>query len=297
MELINKIVHQTSRKTIWNHYFLGDWHYPALSFDREDVQKIVSHIAKDDHALVYLLGDMAECITIDDKRFDESNICPEARSHLHNIHLHCLDEVTKMLEPIASKIVVVLDGNHEDKLRKTHQVDFSWRLRDNLRMAQGIKRPAWPLAGGDIAMVRVVCRHQALTGAKGGARETRWLMSHGFGASRTKGAKINRLLDMMLIMPNCDGFFMAHHHDKFTDRAFTLGVTIPNGNKPLEMYQRKHLLGITGSEYKTYEQGTRGNYASRRLYRPADLGCIFASVKHFTGDDHRTILDIHDLVV
>jgi hypothetical protein len=297
MQLINKIVHQSSRKTVWNHYFLGDWHYPAASFDEDSARKIVKHISKDDHALVYLMGDMSECIAYDDKRFDPITILPEARNHLHDMHLFALDKVTEILAPISGKCVCIMEGNHEDKLRKAHQIDWAWRLRDNLRMAQGIKQPAWPVGGGDIAMVRVVYHKETPSHAKPQAAETRWLMSHGFGAGRTKGAKINTLMSMSYIMPDCDGFFMAHHHDKVTDRMFTLGVTVPKGNKPLDMYQRKHLLGITGSQFKTYEAGSRGNYASRRLYRPADLGCIYATVKNFTGEGSKQELDIRDLVL
>ncbi len=298
MQLINHVINDVGPRQTHRFYFLADFHYPSVAHDAELAKATIDHIAKDKTAHVFLLGDLAECITIDDKRFDPASLIPAARLRLDDIHNFSLDYLVKLLKPIRRKIICAVTGNHEETLRKQHQYDLIERLRHELNKdtKTNIRH------GGDIAAVRLLLRwySNGKQRAPQSSQECVFLMSHGFGAGRTKGSKINRLMEMSYIMPECQGYFMAHHHDRLTDSFVTLGLV--RKARELRLKEDKRLLGITGAFYRTYQENSPGNYASKRLYRPSDLGCIYAEVSphHHTGTKPRQWeirMDVRNLIL
>ncbi len=293
MELISRTFIATSNKDRFRFYFVGDAHYGTVAFDEDLFKRTVQHIKHDANGYVILMGDMAECINYSDKRFDPRTIPIDCRAHMDDLSRYQVEKVTEFLSPIADKILVILDGNHEDKLRKSdNPVDFNWRLRDNLKDLGGS-----PVCGGDIAVLRA--QFKRIAGAnknKPRSQQFIFLVSHGFGAGRTKGAKINRVQEMVNIIPEADIYCLGHHHDKVLDRVSCFELSVGTRDN-LHLIERRKLLGITGSFYRTYEKG-QSNYASKRLYRPADLGCIYAEIKPFGGDAaNKYQLDLRDLVL
>ena len=290
MELISYTITTTKKSNAHRIYFVGDAHYGTKSFDVNLFNQTVDFIRADEQGHVILMGDMAECINYDDERFDPRCISQECLPHLADLGRFQVEKVTELLTPIANKIILLMDGNHEETLRTKHQIDFNWRLRDNLNDAGGEVK-----YGGDICGLRL----KFVYVGKGNSRVIRtvkFLISHGYGAGRTKGNKINKLLEMTQIMPNANGFFLAHHHDKVTDRINAFDICEGRSDS-LALVEEKKLLGITGSFFKTYEKG-QSNYASKKLYRPSDLGAIYAEIKPFYGEQSsKLLMDIRDLIL
>lgn len=289
MEIISKDIFLDKKSELTNFYFVGDAHYGARAFDRGHFEKTISHIKKDKNGYVFLMGDLAECYNIGDKNFDTRSLDRDCLPHLDDLARFQVEQVTKMLAPIADKCLVLLDGNHEDNQRRFHQIDFNWRLRDNLKKLGG--DPTW---GSDIAAVVLRMRYLPHKNT----RSFTFVMAHGFGGGRTEGGKLLRLQDLMKIMPGKEGYFTAHVHEKYYKPKSYLDVKERRrGTNGVDLIQKKVLNGTTGCFFKTYEKG-QSNYASKKLYSPSDLGAIVAPIQAFygtNGDDYR--LDIRDLIL
>ena len=101
-----------------NVFFFGDLHLGTVLCHRDGIQQLIGAMqgsyksCSNNYGIC--MGDMIEAITIDDKRYDmETTAEPYPLQQLH-------DAVTT-LTPIASKLLVILKGNHEHKL---------WRFGD-----------------------------------------------------------------------------------------------------------------------------------------------------------------------
>jgi predicted phosphodiesterase len=271
-------------------YFIGDAHYGSKSFDETLFKETIKHIAKDPYGYVFLMGDLCECIPMGDKRFDPRNVAKECLPHLDNLGPFQADRMGEMLEPIAERVICVLDGNHEDTFRRSMQVDISQRLIVRLQDAGGI-----PKYGSDIAAVRILLSYKGGKTKSMHHRQVVFLLTHGFGSGRTKGSKLNRLMELPQIL-NADIYVMAHHHDKVLDRVNYFELGAGRGNNKLFLIEKKRLLGCTGAFYKTYLEGT-SNYASKRLYRPGDLGAIYAEVVLRHPIHHSVSMTLQDLLL
>jgi len=97
----------------WILYDMGDLHIGSTSFVEDAFMEAREEIASNENARVVLGGDLIECIAVDDFRFQLEMIDPSA-----TIAGEQARKVIKLLRPIADKIMVGLEGNHEWKLRK-----------------------------------------------------------------------------------------------------------------------------------------------------------------------------------
>jgi hypothetical protein len=105
----------------WRLYVLGDLHAGTVMFHESAFVKAIGSIKRDPNARVILQGDMVEAIAVDDKRFQYDSHDPEkATPRMQEEYL------IKVLAPIKDKIVAILMGNHEYKLKNytdiTHNI-------------------------------------------------------------------------------------------------------------------------------------------------------------------------------
>ena len=124
MQLLNAKVPVGS----WNLWDIGDFHVGSTTFHEEGFLEIREQIIEDGSARVVVGGDLIEAITIDDRRFDMETNDPALR-----LPLQQCEKVVELLEPIKKKIVCVLEGNHERKLRK-----YGYLVRDVICRELGI---------------------------------------------------------------------------------------------------------------------------------------------------------------
>jgi predicted MPP superfamily phosphohydrolase len=100
----------------WDLYFLNDMHVGNAATSIKDIQKVVRLVKGVKNSYVACLGDLAETIAINDKRYSfEEHGSNEARWNSQR------RAIRGLLEPIRDKILWMLDGNHEFRVNNIYQ--------------------------------------------------------------------------------------------------------------------------------------------------------------------------------
>ena len=287
MELLNYKTTVPNRKTRVRLYVAGDFHCGALGCDHKLLERQLKFVASDPDGFLIGMGDYAECINTQDKRFDANSIHPRFRDNINNLLGEQYNYVKELLEPMAEegRILCLLEGNHELKISHTYQYSFVHQLCNELDVQYG---------GYSCALVWQFRRGKHV-------KNLIIYANHGRGGSaRTKGGKLNALMKMSEIIDNADIYLSAHVHEKATERDSKLDIGWLKGGAVV-LKQRKVAYGTTGAFLRTYTEGT-SSYAERAAYSPTDLGMIMVeiqpeAVKRVAGKDQNIPkLDVRDLV-
>lgn len=236
-------------------YPLGDIHTGSVQCSEEMIQQEVQEIAKDKDAFWLGMGDYADCITKDDKRFDicglapwveRSNIVESQRKWLKNL-----------FEPIKGQCIGLLAGNHEQTILDKHQNDLVRNLCSDL----GVRY------GGYQCFV-VLKFHRSTKGSRNFYTIHAW---HGAGAAQTEGARLMRLMRLVNEF-QADIYLMGHLH---TIAQYTPARLVCDHGKIKAV---NLIAAITGSWLKGYAQPHAGqtfnpSYVEQKGYKPNRLGC------------------------
>lgn len=92
-----------------NVYALGDWHLGSAQTDVDKLRSVISNIQSDPQGYIIICGDMLDVATKSSVSdcYESTMTIGEQRRVLHEI-----------LEPVADRIICVVPGNHEDRIRK-----------------------------------------------------------------------------------------------------------------------------------------------------------------------------------
>lgn len=252
MEAIDKVISYKRRDSFYL-YLIGDLHLGTVHCAENEIRKKVAEIKDNPNALWIGMGDMAECITPSDKRWDPSAlVIPDWVKH-DDIAKCQSDKVIEFLSPIKDKCVGLLYGNHEDSIRK--------RNHDNIHkwICDGLELPNL----GYSAFVHFIFRRR---GSKE-AHLVKGAFTHGTGGARTEGGKINYLTRFMRDFDaNIYGY--AHTHNIQLHSPDILGTT-----ENLAIKAKGKIGALTGCWFRTYTQGGVASYGEMKVYSPTRIGC------------------------
>lgn len=131
-------------------------------------------------------------------------------------------QIINFLEPIKDKILVMSNGNHEDRITKDTSIDILYLVAKQLRIEQ-VYSPSWwylYLSFGN-------------NKAKGDKRPMLYTLTgyHGAGSSQTIGAKANKVKKMsQVVLADC--YIMSHVHEPINTKGI---IFIPD-------YQHKSIV-------------------------------------------------------
>jgi hypothetical protein len=237
----------------------------------------INQVKEDPYSVWLLLGDYADFIHVDDKRFDAS-VFDETilAKELGYLGAYLMDKIRHYFEPIQDKCLGAGFGNHEHSyMKKKDHADlhenlckhwdvenlmysgfFDLYLKRDAGLRRGpvvVKRDTGPVTGSDVIKIRVGYHH-------------------GFSAAATAGGKINalkRLVDQF----EANLILTAHMHEQFAKGFVRLGA-----DESCKKIIEKPALGlITGSYMRTYKEGTVG-YGEVKAYAPTVLGVACARI-------------------
>jgi len=248
---------------------IGDIHLGNRGCDEAELAKWVNIIAADPNHYTILMGDLAECILPGDKRFDPQEVAEwlwtsRNRGRIADAQYERINEI---LSKIPSKrILGSIEGNHERTIRDRHQRDLTLDLCRDL----GI-----PYLGQE-AFLQLRLQYKN-TESRRRSIGIKLFITHGSGAGRKAGAKVNKLTDITSWV-NCDVLLMGHHHDRLAVRTVQLDL---DQEGHLLARQRLHIM--TGTFLKTFSEGTAG-YGARELYPPTSIGPVTVTIHPRTGE-------------
>ena len=263
MQVIEKTIDYT-RSDEFRLYPLGDIHIGTKHCTESDVQKVINEIKDDPGAIWVGMGDYGEFITPSDKRWDSQSIAEWLQGKQDNIAEEQTKRLVSLLSPIADKCIGLLEGNHEDTIRRYLHIDVQTNLCDRLEL-ENLGYSAW---------IR-------LRFARENSNERhvyKCVFSHGAGWAITPGAKMNRL---QRFMNSFDAriYGMGHMHDIITHTVPYLELSDANLIK-----QKERVGAITGCWFKTYSQGVAASYGEKKSYPPTSLGCPVFVIKPTTDE-------------
>jgi hypothetical protein len=216
---------------------VGDVHYGSPNCNMKCFNRIINYIKDTPNCYMIGMGDFWDCIIPKDKRFDPSQE--------FNLIDNSYDVIKEILQPIASKILCLLSGNHEYHLVSDGYGDLTKRLSKELGTAYA----------GYSTFLRIETKEKPV-------RKIVIYAHHGWFSGRQRGSKINNLENMMRDY-DAEIYLAGHSHDLFATRRVRLSF---EGD-------RKIIFANTGSFLETSTWGTSG-YGERAGYPPTKIGVV-----------------------
>ncbi len=199
------------------------------------------------------MGDYADCITKDDKRFDSKSLAPWVESD--NIVESQRRRIKELFEPVKDRILLLCTGNHEESIRLHHSDNLTRNLCHDLGVSYGGYHCFLHLE-----FMRSTTRYPFI-----------FHIWHGAGAAQTEGARILRLMRLVNEFV-ASIYLMGHLHGisvYSVSRLSLAGGRIRNTDVK---------AACTGAWLKTYNQPDPGEilapgYGERQGYKPSCIGC------------------------
>jgi len=247
LNVIRRIIPYEKTTDSFNIALTGDFHIGYKTIEWHELDRVLKWIK--DHGNYWVgMGDYAQAVvpSPSERRFD-----------FDELDLRYIDpktqyaKVEELLTPIADKGLMLLTGNHDDKLRKVHYHDYV----DSLGLKLDI-----PYAGIS-GFLRLVFKR--------GANMSKLDMycHHGYFGGRTKGGKIKRVTELANIF-EADVYAMGHVHG--IDHTTTVKLIVDKGCHVKEKI--RHFL-VTGGFIRGYVE-EMGTYIEKKMYTPTRLGSL-----------------------
>lgn len=256
-------------------FFLGDIHEGSKLCDEVSLKKTVRHIlnvSKEKKVDVFLMGDIIECITPDDKRFSPAEISAKYKiEDLKDLPNKQANNVIKLLDPIKHLIKGALIGNHESKV-----VDKKY---NNVYNHYCEKLECKKL--GFLAIGRISLSYNKK------AHSIDICISHGTIASQNDSTAISGTVSS-LSKYDCDIYLLAHGHKLFTYIHEKVKL-----NKVLKKVSKVRAYGMTGCFLETVKVGCKGYWEGKK----GDFSAIgFMELKADLTDKWRHKLVTHRFI-
>ncbi len=258
MEVIKRTIEYT-RSDRFYFYPFGDIHLGVIHCDEDLLIKTVSEVKEEENAFWLGMGDYGDCITPSDfKRWDGKILAPWMKENEDNIGPTQVEKVDEILSPIWSQCVGLLEGNHDDNIRRYNHYDF---MKELLKKAN--QKAEVPYAGVSCFLLLNFKR-------KGSNEAHDYIIHarHGEGSARTSGARALAVLRLSQSMVNAHITLMGHLHGQESPDVPQRLVLKGGKIKSFET-----IATMTGSFLKTYMQGVPPCYLERWGSPPSTLGC------------------------
>lgn len=252
-----------------NLFLASDFHVGSILTDYDRINRLIAMVKEKATNRLIILGDLAESIAVDDKRFDgetaDLNLITPMRQYVR---------VTDLLRPVAKQILYINDGNHDYKL--SQHVNF---IRDVVCKELGVPYGTYS-------------SKLSVTDSKGNFR-FKIFTTHGYGnVSSIADDPIRRKANMKLSLKrklagkaaDCVLMAMGHTHKLLISRPEKSLYLTDNGEHVKQRYTSSPQDAAyipdslrwycnTGSFLKLFALGASG-YAERFGYDPVELGAI-----------------------
>ncbi len=273
-----RYIQHPSRKDEISVWAVGDIHLGNPGCDEKRCKRDIAAIKDDPNSFWIGLGDNADYISPNDKRFSADHLDDGAKLNIGRLGAYYRERVRDLFMPIKDKCLGLLLGNHEQKyFQDNNQEDgHGW-----LCVELGVPNLQY-CALFDLVFVRKACKVPKLlpsAPAYGNTTSHTWRLycHHGSGSSSTPGGKLNTLIKHMNFA-EADIYLLGHMHDQKGQRMVRLGA-----NADCTHLEERVSLGcISGSYLRTYQQGKTG-YGEVKGYAPTTLG---ACRLRFRPDKH-----------
>ena len=159
-------------------------------------------------------------------------------------------QIINFLEPIKDKILVMSNGNHEDRITKDTNIDILYLVAKQLKLEQ-IYSPSWWYLY--LSFGKTNKNRPALYTISG---------YHGFGGGSTTGGKANKAKKMSQVVL-ADVYLMSHVHEPINTKGV---IFVPDYQH--KSIVKKEMYYCISNSFVEYE----GSYAEKMGLIPSNTG-------------------------
>ena len=159
-------------------------------------------------------------------------------------------QIINFLEPIKDKILVMSNGNHEDRITKDTNIDILYLVAKQLKLEQ-IYSPSWWYLY--LSFGKTNKNRPALYTISG---------YHGFGGGSTIGGKANKVKKMSQVVL-ADVYLMSHVHEPINTKGV---IFVPDYQH--KSIVKKEMYYCISNSFVEYE----GSYAEKMGLIPSNTG-------------------------
>ena len=229
---------------------LGDCHYGAPLCDLDKLKETIKWIKDNPKARVILMGDLIDAglrDSVGGGSFD-NDATPEKQ----------IDFILDLLLPIKDKILCMLHGNHEERIRQKTSIDVSKMMAKVLGVTYA----------GDSAYLRI----------RAGDMSYKIFAMHGNSSSLTPAGKLNSCMKMSTYL-DADLYIMGHNHELMSHSTVYIRMNVKD--KMIERDKRYYILSGHFLKY--------GGYAEQKGYNPGKTGVVKINIDHKKKDIHTSL--------
>jgi len=245
MEILIKEIKLKNKKNPLKIVPVGDIHFGNKNCNISLLKRTLQYINDTEDCYMIGMGDYVEAILAQDHRFEQDNHPFAVQDQMY--------QIMEWFRPLAEKgkILGLLTGNHEEKVRKMTSWDLTNVMCSNLNV---------PYLGYS-AFIRLSISHKQVHGYPFIIYAT-----HGVSSAGKAGSTLNRLLTMGEKF-DADILMMGHTHKIIDYPQVKISLA-----KTKLVKRIQHFIN-TGSFLETYINGTI-SYAERAQYQPLETGTI-----------------------
>ena len=179
MEVIERKI-EYSRPDKFYFYPLGDIHKGVVHCDEDLLEQKINEIKRERNALWLGMGDYGDLVSPSDfKRWDGRILAPWMKGHEDHVGATQCDSIEEQLSPIWNKCIGLIEGNHEESIRKWNHYNL---IEELLKRAN--KKHNVPY-GGVQTLIRLNFKRKNTNDSHDYIIHAR----HGEGSARTSGAR------------------------------------------------------------------------------------------------------------
>lgn len=235
---------------------ISDVHIGDKKADLKAFKDTIERIKKEPNTYTILNGDLCNVAL------------KNSKSDVYNDEMTPMEQVLKIiefLEPIKDKILVMSNGNHEERITKETSIDVLYLVAKQLRIEQ-VYSPSWwylYLSFGESN------KHKPVLYTATGY--------HGSGSGSTTGAKANRVKKMSQVVL-ADIYLMSHVHEPINTKGI---IYVPDYQH--RSVVRKEMYYAVSNSFLEYE----GSYAERMGLLPGNNG-----ISEIKLDGHKKLIKL-----
>ena len=222
---------------------ISDVHVGDKTADLKAFKAVIERIKNEPNTYTILNGDLCNIAL------------KNSKSDVYSDELTPMEQVLQIInfiEPIKDKILVMSNGNHEDRIAKETNIDILYLVAKQLRIEQ-VYSPSWwylYLSFGFNKEKRDRPVLYTLTGY------------HGSGSSQTTGAKANRVKKMgQVVLADC--YIMSHVHEPINTKGIIFAPDYQH-----KTIVKKEMYYCISNSFVEYQ----GSYAEKMGLIPSNTG-------------------------
>lgn len=262
--------------------FFGDCHFGTSSFDEDRFDWFLKKSATYPNPYYLGMGDYTDFASYsENKKLHQGEMHDTTMDRLDMMVMEDNRKFAAKCKQMKGRLLGLIGGNHQYTMVNGKSTD------EDLAERLGTTYLGWLT----VIMVQ-------LTGDKHHTFSFSIFGCHGSGGGKLLGTSINKVVDMVQIIPNADIYVQGHDHQRMAIPKSVIMIQPTNGLTDNDMFvlkQKRQYFVRSGSFQKSYERDKSG-FAQGRLMKPADLGAVYLSISQHRNKEDKMILDIEAII-